>query len=78
MTPCPRHDNPIGLKEGFDLVAGALSVSCLESSLRLRVVRPGWSTALVILPIAIGCGLLAARFGDAFWRYVIEAFRWFV
>ena len=43
-----------------------------------QIVRPDWSAAVVILPIGIGCGLLAARYGDAFWHVVIDSFPWFV
>jgi hypothetical protein len=42
-----------------------------------QIVRPDWSAAVVIVPIAIGCGVLAVRYGDPFWRIVMDCFRWF-
>jgi hypothetical protein len=42
-----------------------------------QIVRPDWSAAVVIVPIAIGCGALAVRYGDPFWRIVMDCFRWF-
>ena len=43
-----------------------------------QFIQPGWRAGLIILPIAVGCGLLAARWGDQFWCAVIDSFPWFV
>lgn len=37
-----------------------------------QLVRPDWSAVVVILLLGVGCGLLAARYGDAFWQIVIR------
>lgn len=61
------------LRFGCGSVVGA----ALGVVVAVQLVRPDWSAAVVIVPIAIGCGLLAVRFGDPFWRIVVDCFRWF-
>jgi hypothetical protein len=39
-------------------------------------VRPGWGAAATIALTALACGLLAVRYGDRFWRGVIDALPW--
>jgi hypothetical protein len=65
---------PGRLERGLRFGCGSVFGVVLGFLIAAQFVHPGWHAALIILPIVVGCGLAAARWGDEFWRVVIDSF----
>jgi hypothetical protein len=64
----------LGIRFGCGTVFGIV----VGLAVAMHTVRPGWRAIIVIGVVAPVCGLLAARLGDAFWRFVLDSWPWLI